>query len=158
MKKWMIALAGLAALAFTVQSADAHGRHHRKVGKGVKAVAVVAPAAATASYFWINDWKWDWRGTGVNGISQAGAIAATSIGCMAVSPMLASAIEGRELTLREAGVLFGSCVVPIVGGLLVNAAWDANPQWERFEKHPRQVNGKHHRHHYKHSRHHRHHR
>jgi hypothetical protein len=70
--------------------------------------------------------------------------------------MLASAIEGRELTLREAGVLFGSCVVPIVGGLLVNAAWDANPQWERFEKQPRHVSGKHYRHHHKHHRNHRH--
>jgi len=159
MKKWIIAMAGLiAAVAFTAQSADASGRHHRKVGNGVKAAAVVVPAAATASYFWINDWKWNWRGTAVNGISQTGAIAAAGIGCMAVSPMLASALEGRELTLREAGVLFGSCVVPVIGGYIVNAAWDANPQWERFEKQPRAVSVQHHRHHRAHHRHHRRHR
>jgi len=148
MRKSTIVLAGLiAALVFGVQAAEAHG-HHRKVGKGVKAAALVTGAAATAGYFWINDWKWNWRGDSVNGITQGGAIAATSIACMAVSPMLASAFEGRELTLREAGVLFGSCLVPIVGGFLVNAAWDANPQWERFEKHPvRYRHHPHHRHH-----------
>jgi hypothetical protein len=27
-------------------------------------------------------------------------------------------------------VLEGSCIVPIIGGLLVNAAFDANPQWD----------------------------
>lgn len=135
MKHWIIVLAGLvAASVLGVQAADAHGS--RKVGKGVRTAAVVTGAAATTGYFWINGWKWNWRGEGVNGITQTGAIAATSIACMAVSPMLASALEGRELTLREAGVLFGSCVVPIVGGFLVNAAWDANPQWERFEKQP----------------------
>lgn len=135
MKKWIVLAAGLlAATALTVQSADAHGRQHRKVGKGVVAAGLVAGAGATAGYFWINNWKWNWRGDGVNGISQGGAIAATTIGCMAVSPMLASALEGRELTLREAGVLTGSCIVPIIGGMLVNAVWDANPQWEQYEK------------------------
>lgn len=152
MRKWIVLAAGLfAACAFTVQSADAHGTH-RKVGKGVKTAAVVTGAAATASYFWINDWNWKWRGEGANGISQAGAIAATTVGCMAVAPMLASALEGRELSLREAGVLFGSCAVPIVGGFIVNAAWDANPEWDRFEKPQFQ------RAHHKHHRHHRHHR
>ena len=149
MKKWIIALAGLiAASAFSVQSADAHGWRRKKVGKGVVVAGTVTGAAATAGYFWINGWKWNWRGDGVNAINQGGAIAATSIACMAVAPMLASALEGRELTLREAGVLFGGCLVPIVGGYLVNAAWDANPQWERFEKKPARMAHRHrHRHH-----------
>ncbi|MGN6463818.1 MAG: hypothetical protein ACTHLY_21790 [Pseudolabrys sp.] len=148
MKKWIIALAGLiAASAFSVQSADAHSWRHKKVGKGVVVAGAVTGAAATAGYFWINDWKWNWRGEGANGISQTGAIAATSIACMAVAPMLASALEGRELTLREAGVLFGGCVVPIIGGYLVNAAWDANPQWEQYEKKPVRAAHRHHRHH-----------
>jgi len=47
MKKWIIAMAGLiAAVAFTAQSADASGRHHRKVGNGVKAAAVAVVAQA----------------------------------------------------------------------------------------------------------------
>jgi hypothetical protein len=137
MKKWIALIAGaVVACAFTVQSADAGVLHHRKVGKGVVAAGVVTGAAATTSYFWINGWKWNWRGQGANGISQGGALAATTVGCMAVSPMLASALEGRELTMREAGVLFGSCLVPVIGGYVVNALWDANPEWERFEKQP----------------------
>ena len=36
----------------------------------------------------------------------------------------------RPLTQREGHVLIGSCVVPIIGGYLVNAAYNANPQWE----------------------------
>ncbi len=149
MKKWIIALAGLiAASAFAVQSADAHSWRHKKVGKGVVVAGTVTGAAATAGYFWINNWEWKWRGDSVNALNQGGAIAATSIACMAVAPMLASALEGRELTLREAGVLFGGCLVPIVGGYLVNAAWDANPQWERFEKKPARFAHRHrHRHH-----------
>jgi hypothetical protein len=133
MKKWIVLLAGLlAASALTVQSADAHGR--KKVGKGVVVAGVVTGAAATASYFWINNGNWRWRGDSVNGITQTGAVALTTVGCMAVAPILATALEGRELTYREAGVLAGGCVVPIIGGYIVNAIWDANPQWERFEK------------------------
>jgi hypothetical protein len=44
--------------------------------------------------------------------------------------MVATVVLDRPLTMREAHVLVGSCLVPIIGGLLVNAVWDANPQWE----------------------------
>ena len=42
----------------------------------------------------------------------------------------------RELTFREAHVLAGNCVLPIIGGLLVNAAYNANPHWEPAPKKP----------------------
>ena len=32
--------------------------------------------------------------------------------------------------MREAHVLVGSCVIPIVGGWLVNEAYDAHPEWD----------------------------
>jgi MFS family permease len=137
MKKFVALLAGLvAATALTVQSADAHS-HKKKVGTGVIVAGVVTGAAATAGYFAINRGNWTWQSNAP--FPQGLALAATSVGCAAVAPILATVLEGRELTMREAGVLTGSCIVPIIGGYLVNAAWDANPQWERFEKKPRKL-------------------
>lgn len=134
MKKWIsFAAAMLAVTAFSVGTADAK-HHKRKVGKGVITAGIVTGAAATASYFWINNWEWSWRGASVNGISQGAAIATTTIGCMAVAPMLATLLENRPLTYREAHVLAGSCVIPIIGGYLVNAAYDANPQWAKYDR------------------------
>jgi hypothetical protein len=133
MKKWILMLTALiAASAFSVDSADAKWRS-KKVGKGVVVASAVTGAAATASYFWINNWKWKWH-TRAAGISQGGAIAATTIGCMAVAPMLATLFENRELTMREGHVLFASCLIPIVGGYIENAIWDANPEWEKYNK------------------------
>ena len=125
------AFAVLAAFAFTVPTADAgqrHHRHHHKVDKRVVATGVVVGAAATASYFALNDWRWEWNSG--SQISSGGALALTTVGCAALSPMVATAVVNRPLTTREAHVLVGSCVVPVVGGLLVNAVWNANPHWE----------------------------
>ena len=44
--------------------------------------------------------------------------------------MVATVVMHRPLTQREGHVLIGSCVVPIIGGLLVNAAYDAHPGWD----------------------------
>jgi hypothetical protein len=44
--------------------------------------------------------------------------------------MVATVVLGRPLTQREAHVMIGSCVVPIVGGWLVNEAYEAHPEWE----------------------------
>jgi hypothetical protein len=34
------------------------------------------------------------------------------------------------MTQREVWVMTGSCVVPILGGLVMNAIFDAHPEWE----------------------------
>ena len=52
------------------------------------------------------------------------------IGCAALSPMVATVVLNRPLTFREAHYLIASCVLPIVGGWLVNQAYDAHPEWE----------------------------
>jgi len=57
--------------------------------------------------------------------------------CMAVKPMLSSAIKGRELTLKEAHEAVAGCILPIVGGWLVRSyfpeSWNKLPtrRWER---------------------------
>lgn len=121
-----LAAALLAAGTLTLQTAQAGSRHH--FDNRLKAVAIGTGAAATAGYFAINEWKWKWQ----DGIfpAQWGAIAATTIGCAAAAPMIGTVVVHRPLTQREGHVLIGSCIVPIIGGYLVNAAYDAHPEWE----------------------------
>ena len=127
MKKLALFAAIVAAFAFASQSADAHS--HRHINKKLKVVAIGVGAASTATYFAINDWKWNgWSNS--SGLTRLGAWGATTLGCAAVSPIVGTIVLNRPLTMREAHVLVGSCVVPIVGGLLVNAVWEAHPEWE----------------------------
>jgi hypothetical protein len=85
-------------------------------------------AAATGGYFALRHHHRGaaWRGT-VH--SAAGAYAVTSIGCAAVSPIIGTAVVNRPLTQREVGVSTANCFLPFLGGMLVNAAWDAHPEW-----------------------------
>ena len=41
---------------------------------------------------------------------------------------------GRPLKYREAHILIGSCVIPIVGGWLVNEAYNRDILWAPDEK------------------------
>lgn len=127
MKRFVaLAAALIAATTLTVQTAEAGGKRH--LDNRLKVVAVATGAAATASYFAVNEWKWKWQHGSV--FSQWGTIAGTTLGCAAVSTMVGTVVVKRPLTQREGHVLIGSCVVPIIGGYLVNAAYNANPQWE----------------------------
>jgi hypothetical protein len=111
------------------QPASAEGflffQRHPKVDQRVAEVGLGAAVASTAAYFAIR--------AGENhhhGVSW-GAWGVATAGCVVLSPMIAAAVvPERELTSREVAVLEGSCLIPIVGGLLVNAIYDANPQWE----------------------------
>lgn len=125
-RSFALAAAVVAAFALTVPTANAGGRHH--IDKRITAVAIGAGAASTAAYFAINDWHWKWQ----NGryLTSLAAWGATTMGCTAVSPMVATVVLKRPLTNREAGILIGSCVVPLVGGWLVNEAYNAHPEWE----------------------------
>jgi hypothetical protein len=118
-RRLAIIVAVIAAFAVTCQGADAKSRKHH-TDKRLVAVSIGVGAASTATYFAINDWKWNhWE---ASGITQFGAYAGTTIGCMAVSPMVATMVVNRPLTMRETNVLVASCVLPIVGGWLVNKA------------------------------------
>lgn len=122
-----LAVAVIAAFTLTMQNADARGGRH--IDKRIKVVAIGAGAASTAAYFAINNWKWNgWSYK--DGLTRFGAWGATTLGCAAISPMVATVVVNRPLTQREGHVLIGSCVVPIIGGWLVNEAYNNNPQWE----------------------------
>jgi hypothetical protein len=126
-RKFALIAAVIAAFAFASQSAEAGGRHHGN--KRLAAVAIGVGAASTATYFAINNWRWNGWNNG-SGLTRLGAWGVTTVGCAAVSPMVATVVLNRPLTMREAHVLIGSCVVPIIGGWLVNEAYAAHPDWE----------------------------
>ena len=130
-KRLAILAAVLAAFVFSCQGADAKARKH-PIDNRIRAVAIGVGAASTAAYFAINDWKWNWHNS--SGISQWGAWGITTVGCMAVSPMVATVVLDRPLTQREAHILIGSCVIPLIGGWLVNEAYDAHPEWDPADK------------------------
>jgi hypothetical protein len=125
-RNFALAAAVIAAFAFTMQTADAGGRRHIK--KEIKAAAIITGVAATATYFSLNAWNWRWDNP--QGLTSLAVYGATTIGCMAVSPMLATVLVKRPLTMREGHVLAGSCVIPIIGGWLVNEAYNNHPEWD----------------------------
>lgn len=146
-RKLALFAAMIAVFAFTSQAADAHGRKH--VSKRLTAVSIGVGAASTAAYFGINDWRTNgWNNS--SGLTQWGAWGITTLGCAAVSPIVATMVLNRPLRYREAHILVGSCVVPIIGGWLVNEAYNAGWMTAPDESHG-------HHHHHRHRHHHRHH-
>jgi hypothetical protein len=58
----------------------------------------------------------------------------TTVGCFALSPIIGGGLvslnEQRELRSSEVAIMIGDCVLPILGGWIMKAAYDANPQWD----------------------------
>lgn len=139
MRRVALLVSFLAALVVTGQPARADDIflfRHPKVDPRVSDVSLGAGIVSTLAFWTVLDWRW-------HGHSQAtrwGVWGATTAGCMVLSPIIAAAVvRERELTSREVAVMEGSCLLPIVGGLLVNAIYDANPQWEAPPASPARV-------------------
>lgn len=141
-RKLAVIVAAVVAFALTAQSANADWLH-QKGDPRVKAAEVGVGAAATAGFFAINKWNWKWDTANTGGMGVGTAMALTTVGCMAASPIVATILTNRPLTYREAHVLAASCLIPIVGGWLVNAAYDAHPEWEPGYKPPHKAWHKH---------------
>lgn len=90
-----------------------HGQDPRLtgVGIGVGAATTAASYAATARH----------HGHVGNGV-YAGAWAVTSYACAVVYPMVGTIVLNRPLTPREAYVGMADCVIPFIGGWIVDAA------------------------------------
>ncbi|HEX5506995.1 MAG TPA: hypothetical protein VFX37_00665 [Pseudolabrys sp.] len=135
-RKFAILAAAALALAFSMQNADAQGRHRPAAvrysdhsEKKLAAVSLGVGAAATVGTLAINDWHLHhWRNS--SGLTEAGAFVLTTVGCIALSPIVATIVLDRPLTQREAGELAGSCIIPIIGGWIVGTMYDAHPEWD----------------------------
>jgi len=130
-RKFVVLAAAVAAFVFTAQAASAGQR--KPVDPVIDATNFLVGAAWTAALFGINHWdtKWD---SARAGISSTGAIVGTTLGCMATAPMVATVALNRPLKYREAHILVGSCLIPIVGGWVVNEAYNNGWLWAPDEK------------------------
>jgi hypothetical protein len=79
--------------------------------------------ATTGAYFAVRN-----AGGGGHRITQLGAFGLTTVGCMALTPIVSGIVVQRELTRREAHVMIADCIVPFVGGWLMHAYFDAYPE------------------------------
>jgi hypothetical protein len=108
-RKFIVVAAALAVFVFTAQSADA--RHRKPIDPTID-----------ATNFWIGA---AWTGAAVAMAKfVAPVLVGTTIGCAATAPMVATVALNRPLKYREAHILIGSCVIPIIGGWLVNEAYN----------------------------------
>ncbi len=105
-RKCAIAAAALAAFCLAAQSADAGPR--RKIDPRIGATDTAVGLA------------WTGVALAARGVSGGAVITGTTIGCMATGPMVATAVLNRPLTYREAHIIFGDCLIPVIGGWLVN--------------------------------------
>lgn len=134
MRKYLIGLgallAGLGMMA-QVSTADAHllGRRSPNVFVG----QLVAGGGMTAAYFALTYRHGHFaKFTSTRSLKWWGL---TTVGCFALSPIVAGALvsanEHRELRSSEVFAMLGDCVVPILGGIVMQAAFDAHPEWDR---------------------------
>jgi hypothetical protein len=80
-------------------------------------------------------------------ITPLGAFGLTTVGCMALTPLVSGIVVQRELTRREVHVMLANCVVPFVGGWLMDAYFDAHPDRDSVPP-PLVVAMRHHHHHH----------
>ena len=122
----------MAAFALGTASAQAESPPARNT---LRVVGAGVGAGMSAAYFGLNNWNWKWDSARA-GITSAGAWGLTTIGCAALSPIVATAVLNRPLTYREAHILIGGCVIPIVGGWLVDQAYENHILWAPDEPQP----------------------
>jgi hypothetical protein len=93
---------------------------------------VIAGGAMTGTYFAIDHYK-PLKVMGDGRHFSTGAFVLTTAGCMALAPMLSAALvwsaEHRPLTSREALGQGVGCLIPLIGPLLVDAAYAQHPEW-----------------------------
>ncbi len=131
MYRGLVALLAVLAALLSTQSIAAS--EHKPINPTIDATANVVGAGWTVGLFAINHWRWKWNAESA-GISSVGAIVGTTIGCMAASPIVATVVLNRPLSYREAHILMGSCLIPFIGGWLVNEAYNQGWLWAPDEK------------------------
>jgi hypothetical protein len=105
-RKSTIAAAALAVFCLAAQSADAGPR--RPIDPRISTTDTGVGLA--------------WTGVAIaaRSIGDGAAITGTTVGCMATGPMVATVVLNRPLTYREAHIIIDDCLIPIIGGWLVN--------------------------------------
>jgi hypothetical protein len=120
-RKLLVLVATCAAFMFTAQVADAGQR--KEINPTIR-----------ATDFWVGGaWTGAWLALAGH-VPDGFGFTGTTIGCMATSPMVATVALNRPLTYREAHILMGGCVIPVIGSWLVNEAYNNGWLWAPDEK------------------------
>jgi hypothetical protein len=135
MKKSFIALAtAVATLGLVAQASTANAFLLKDRSPNVQAGQLIAGLGMSAVYFTQicrHNFHHCARFDSPRALKWYGI---TTVGCFALSPiiggLLVSANERRELRSSEVFMMVADCVVPIIGGWVAKAAFDANPQWD----------------------------
>src|SRR5438270_925111 len=127
MRKYLaIITATVAALGVMSTGASAAQRHHHS--HAVKAVSIGASVTSAVAIARLAHHRRHARvaRVGGRGLTKWGAYGLTTVGCMAGSTILAAVIvnatEHRELTQSEAFGLVGDCIIPFIGGHILQHA------------------------------------
>lgn len=142
MKKSLIALAtAVATLGLVAQASTANAFLLKDRSPNVQAGQIIAGLGMSAVYFTQTCNRNFTRCARFDSARSLKWYGLTTVGCFALSPiiggLLVSANEKRELRSSEVFMMVGDCVVPIIGGWLMKAAFDANPQWDAGTGRPR---------------------
>jgi hypothetical protein len=144
MKKLLCAVAVFAiATLLCAQGARAgEGFHLFRGDRHLIVPGLAVGAATTGAYFAIRNHG----GGGPHRFTQLSAFGLSTVGCMALTPIVSGIVVQRELTRREVHVMLANCVVPFVGGWLMNAYFDRHPERDSVPP-PVDAMRHHHRHH-----------
>jgi hypothetical protein len=134
MKKSLLALAAAAMIGLFAQVSTAHAFLLKDRSPNVTAGQIIAGGGMTGAYFGLT------CNSNFNRCARFGSSRAlkwyglTTVGCFALTPIIGGALvslnEHRELRSSEVFMMMGDCVLPIIGGLIAKAAFDANPHWD----------------------------
>jgi hypothetical protein len=136
MKKSLLALAAaVAMMGLVAQAGTAKAFLLNDRSPSVTASQIVVGAGMSAAYFSLTC-NHNFHRCARFGSSRALKwYGLTTVGCFALTPMMGAALVGhyekRELRSSEVFMMLGDCVVPIIGGLIMKAAFDAHPEWDR---------------------------
>jgi hypothetical protein len=136
MKKHLAALAMLAAaFSFVLPTSKANAFLLNDRSPNVQAAEIIVGLSMSGAYFALtcnHGFNHCARFTSHQALKWYGL---TTVGCLALSPMVGAALVGmnehRELKSSEVFMMMADCVVPIIGGWVAKAAFDAHPEWDR---------------------------
>lgn len=135
MRKSLLALVTAAMLGLFAQGGTAQAFLLQDRSPNVVAGQIIAGGGMTVAYIALtcrHGFNNNCRPYGKNFSTKWYGL--TTVGCFALSPIIAGGLvslnEQRELRSSEVFMMVGDCVLPIIGGLIMKAAFDANPQWD----------------------------
>jgi hypothetical protein len=84
---------------------------------------------ADAGYLALRHRVW-YNGQNIRPITPLGAFTLTTGGCMALYPIIGTIWLNRPLSTREAWTGMADCIVPFIGGWIVEASFRGQPWYE----------------------------